>query len=77
MEQNEIIRLLENMLKGADQLADRAGERYAEANKPESDNYIIRDGIYSDLQYFKGYRQGISNVLNNIRTYYYEEEVKA
>lgn len=75
MEQKEVIRLLENMIKGADQLVESARKRNKEAHDPKSDNYIIRDCIYADLQYFNGYKQGISMVLQNIRKYYFVNEV--
>lgn len=76
MEQKEVIRLLENMINGADQLVEAARNRNTEANDPKSDNYIIRDCIYADLQYFNGYKQGISNVLQNLRKYYFTEAAK-
>ena len=76
MDQKEIIRLLENMMKGADQLLEAARKKNTEANNPKSDNNIIRDCIYADLQYFNGYKQGINLVMQNIRKYYYAEEVK-
>ncbi len=76
MEQKEIMRLLEIMMKGADQLVENARKENEEANNPESDNYIIRDCKYATLQYFSGYKQGISKVLQNLRKYYFEEERK-
>lgn len=76
MDQKDIMRLLENMMEGADQLVDNARKENAEANNPESDNYIIRDCKYATLQYFSGYKQGISLVMRKIRKYFWEEEVK-
>lgn len=73
MEQKAIMQLLENMYKSADDMLTAADKKYADANNIESDNYLIRDLFYEDLQYFKGYKQGIRNVLNNISKYYYEE----
>lgn len=73
MEEKAIIQLLENMYETANEMCMAANNEYAEANHPESDNYMIRDLFYEDLQFFKGYKQGIGNVLNNIRNYYYEE----
>ena len=73
MEQKEFMRLLENMMKSADEMLDKVKKECDEANNPESDNYIIRDLFYENVQYFKGYKQGISNVLNNFRNYYFEE----
>lgn len=77
MDQKEIMRLLEHMLEGANQLVENARKENAEANNPESDNYIIRDCKYATLQYFSGYKQGINLVLSNIRSYYYEEAAEA
>ena len=76
MDQKAIMQLLENMYKSADDMLFMADKKYAEANNPESDNYLIRDLFYEDLQYFKGYKQGIRNVLKNISNYYYEENRK-
>lgn len=76
MDQKDIMRLLENMVKGADQFVENARKENAEANNPESDNYIIRDCKYATLQYFSGYKQGISLVMQNIRKYFYEEDMK-
>ena len=76
MDQKDIMRLLENMMNGADQLVEGARKENAEANNPESDNYIIRDCKYATLQYFSGYKQGISLVMQNIRKYFYEEDLK-
>lgn len=73
MDQKAIMQLLENMNKTADDMLAAADKKYAEVNNPESDNYPIRDLFYEDLRFYKGYKQGISNVLNNIRNYYYEE----
>ena len=73
MDQKAIMQLLENMYKSADDMLFMADKKYAEANNPESNNYLIRDLYYEHLRFFKGYKQGIANVLNNIRTYYYEE----
>lgn len=76
MDQKAIMQLLENMYKSADDMLFMADKKYAEANNPESDNYLIRDLFYEDLQFFKGYEQGIRNVLKNIRNYYCEEDQK-
>lgn len=73
MEQKAIMQLLETMEKSAEDMVAAAENRWEEANHPESDNYVIKDLFYEDLRYFRGYRQGIINVLNNIRNYYYEE----
>lgn len=76
MDQKDIMRLLENMMVGADQLVEIARKENKEANNPESDNYLIRDCKYATLQYFSGYKQGISHVMQYIRKYYWEEDRK-
>ena len=74
MDQKAIMQLLENMYKTADEMVMAADNKCAEANHhPESENYLIRDLYYEDLRFFKGYKQGIANVLKNISNYYYEE----
>lgn len=76
MDQKAIMQLLETMNQTADDMLVAADKKYAEANNPESDHYLIRNLYYEDLRFFKGYKQGIANVLNNIRSYYYEEGQK-
>lgn len=76
VQEKEVIRLLENMINGADELVDGARRKYDEASKVGSDLYPISNMYYEDLQYFRGYKQGISQVLQNLRKYYFEERVK-
>ena len=78
MEQKDraLIGMLENMLKGAEQLVESARREYAEVSKPESEKYPIRDLYYENLRYFIGNRDGISHTLKNIRKYYFEFDAK-